>query len=74
MKTLVLEHGAEIFHISLTHNGVLDTQKNIMEQQNWKREHGIDNPGAWQKWKKEQGPRKDEKRAKENRKKSKGEK
>ncbi len=37
----------------------------MTEQQNWKKEHWIDNPRAWEKWKMEQGKIKKEQRKKE---------
>ncbi len=43
-----------------------------MGQRNWIKEHWLDNPGAWEKWKKEQGARENDKRAKKKGKGSEG--
>ena len=57
-KRVIQEQGAEFFQAKKEHGE--------------EKEHCIDNPGAWEKWKKEQGAKKNEKGAKKKGKGSKG--
>ena len=71
-----ISYTLENIHIALTlvdYWSIRKTKKKtIMEQRNCKKKHWIDDPGAWEKWKKEQGARKNEKGAKKKEKGARG--